>query len=132
VAGACAAPLFALVALRRGSITVAAGIPAYAKARADQLGVARNLYLAILLRNYLHGPVTLLRPLEVSDGKLKRVRMQCGLPERLRVAGNRASKRWKLPFSVFMECLILNDAEMEMEYLLIWPLNRTPKPELKL
>lgn len=126
------APLPAQVASDPGSITLASCVRDYAVARAEQLGVHRNVYLGILLRNYLNGPTDLLRPLEDGTGKLKRVRMTCGIEARHKTRGKREARRWKLSFSTFMERLILSDADAEADTLLIWPINGSAKPTLKI
>ena len=126
-----AATLFPRVATSRGSLTLAPGIPAYATARAQQLGINRNVYLGILLNNYLHSPWTALVPPYDPRGKLKRVRMQCGLSARERMIGHRAARRWKMSFSALMECLILNDADQESDNLAIFVAKGSVKPSIE-
>ncbi len=120
------------MAQTQGSITVSPGIPIYAKARAKQLGLqnASDL-LAVLLHNYLHGPMIAL-PVVERPSRVVKVRMQLSISRALRSAATKAARRWDMSLSELVESLVIADADAEGDALRIWPTDRAPKPELKL
>jgi len=120
------------VAASSGSINLLPGVARYARARADQLGLAPATLLRILLQNYLHGPPLPLPTPIGKRGKLKRQPVQCSLPWKLRRAGHARAKRWKLSFSELMEALLIADSELGAHALPVYPPDERTKPELDL
>lgn len=122
--------LRARVASTLGSITTLPGVPAYVAARVKTLGLKRSAYLAILLRNYLHGPPLALPVVNEAPKKLKRPKLQVSMPSKLRREGQRAAKRWHLSFSQLITALVVHDADSEIEELVVYPTRGVEKPEL--
>lgn len=108
-------------------------MPAYVTARARQLNLRRNVYLAVLLSNYLNGPAIPLPHVEPPDKKLKRAIVTVTMPTALRREGQRAAARWKISFSALIESLIIHDAQRDQDAdtLTIHPVRGKPSPRLR-
>lgn len=91
----------------------------------------RNIYLATLLHNYLHGPFIAL-PLVERPARVVTVRIQLTIPRALRVAAIKAGARWKLSLSKLVESLVIADADSEEEMLTVVPVRGLEKPLLKI
>jgi hypothetical protein len=128
VASPAARALLALVPSAQASITTLPWVPDYVRGRTRQLGLRRNTYLAILLQNYLHGPPMGL-PVVEQPRRQKRRKLQVGMPAALRSAGTRAAAKWKLSFSALLTSLVVHDATLGAEELVIHPVRGVAKPE---
>jgi hypothetical protein len=99
------------------------------EARARQLGIAQDAYLAILLGNHIAAGKAGLA--HVGERKPLRppATLRMTLPEHLHASGIKIAERWGLTFGGLMQSLIVRDAWHEDDDLNIVPI-RPNKPHI--